>query len=449
MLLLFGAAFDRREVRQIRSMRPWGRSQSRLTTIKGFQAAQYEVAPAIRNIAGHREVETTTGNRSGQGRVDDSRHPWADRGALEGRALQPPWFRNVQPSRLRDVAADGRHDGRHFERKAASIAGHLKLSNLCWIYDSNRITNRRQTPVSRSAEDVATRFHGLRLERHAASGDANDLDMLGGGAIHVANNSADRPTLIIIDSHIAYGAPQQAGTPAPAHGEPLGEEEIRGNQAATTAGPRNAKFLVPDGVVGTFPSRHARPWWQGSRSLDGTVRILQGAVFRNLASQLYQMEHRRFARWAGTRTCPYSRPIPKAIASRDSSGKVFERPGAKCPLVDGRLSRPGPFDQDPVDLRWRWRFRKPTTTAAETCISAFANTPWGAVMNGMSLSKIRPFGSGFLIFSDYSRPAIRLAALMEIPVIYVFTHDFDRRRRGWSPRISQSSSCPRYVRFPD
>ena len=299
--------------------------------------------------------------------------------------------------------------------EAASIAGHLKLSNLCWIYDSNRITIEGNTGLAFS-EDVATRFmaYGWNVTR---VGDANDLDMLA-RAIHVAQNSTDRPTLIIIDSHIAYGAPSKQDTSA-AHGEPLGEEEIRGTKR-NYGWPEDAKFLVPEGVVDHFR--------QGMMDRGGKAREAWMALFESyktqfpdLASQLYQMEHRQLPEgW--DKNLPVFPPDAKGVASRDSSGKVLNVFAQNIPWLMGGSADLAPSTKTRLTFAEAGDFEA-NDYSGRNMHFGIREHAMGAIMNGMSLSKIRPFGSGFLIFSDYSRPAIRLAALMEIPVIYVFTHD--------------------------
>ncbi|HEY3738677.1 MAG TPA: transketolase [Bryobacteraceae bacterium] len=299
--------------------------------------------------------------------------------------------------------------------EAASIAGHLKLSNLCWIYDSNRITIEGNTGLAFS-DDVATRFmaYGWNVTR---VGDANDLDMLA-RAIRVANDTADRPTMIIIDSHIAYGAPSKQDTSA-AHGEPLGEEEIRGTKR-NYGWPEDEKFLVPDGVVDHFR--------QGMLDRGGKAReqwmakfVEYKAQFPDLAAQLYNMEH-RFLPEGWDKNLPEYPTDPKGVASRDSSGKVLNAFAQNIPWLMGGSADLAPSTKTRLTFKDAGDFEAGSYNGRNMHFGIREHA-MGAIMNGMSLSKIRPFGSGFLIFSDYSRPAIRLAALMEIPVIYVFTHD--------------------------
>ncbi|MDE3042429.1 MAG: transketolase [Nitrospirota bacterium] len=299
--------------------------------------------------------------------------------------------------------------------EAASLAGHLKLSNLCWIYDDNKITIEGHTELAFS-EDVATRFnaYGWNVTR---VGDANDLAMLE-GALTAFRNTEGRPTLIIVDSHIAYGAPHKQDTSA-AHGEPLGEEEIK--LAKRHYGwPEDAQFLVPPGVPEHFQNligtrgRAARERWM-------TRFTAYKMKYPELADALYRMQRRELpAGW--DQDLPTFPADPKGLAGRDASAKVLNAVAGRVPWLIGgsadlapstktRLIHAGAGDFSPADYGGR------------NLHFGIREHAMGAILNGLSLSKVRPFGSGFLIFSDYSKPAIRLSAIMEIPVIHVFTHD--------------------------
>ncbi|MBI4636785.1 MAG: transketolase [Candidatus Rokubacteria bacterium] len=299
--------------------------------------------------------------------------------------------------------------------EAASLAGHLGLANLCWIYDNNKITIEGHTEWAFS-EDVATRFiaYGWNVTR---VGDANDLAMLE-RAFRTFQRTADRPTLIIVDSHIAWGAPHKQDTSA-AHGEPLGEEEIRLTKR-NYGWPEDAKFLVPDEVRRHF----AEGVGQRGRALRAAWMAqfdAYGAKYPELADHLYRMQHRQLPEgW--DRDLPGFPPDPKGIASRDVSGKVLNVLAKNVPWLVG-----GSADLAP-STKTRLTFEEagdlaPATPAGRNMHFGVREHAMGAILNGLSLSKVRPFGSGFLIFSDYSRPTLRLAALMEIPVIYIFTHD--------------------------
>jgi transketolase len=299
--------------------------------------------------------------------------------------------------------------------EAASLAGHLALSNLCWIYDNNHISIEGHTEMTFS-EDVAGRFiaYGWNVTR---VGDANDLDRLK-RAFTTFKNTTDRPTLIIVDSHIAYGSPNKQDTSA-AHGEPLGDEEVRLTKRSY-GWPENAKFFVPDGVREHFDEgvgargRTSRAEWTE-----------QFGRYRNthpdLAQQLSLMQRRELPQgW--DEGFPVFPADEKGLASRDSSGKVLNALAQRTPWLLG-----GAADLAP-STKTRLTFDGAGDLSAENhggrnLHFGVREHAMGAIVNGLSLSKIRPFGSTFLIFSDYMRPAIRLSALMEVPAIYIFTHD--------------------------
>jgi transketolase len=300
-------------------------------------------------------------------------------------------------------------------QEAASLAGHLKLGNLCWIYDNNRITIEGHTHLAFS-DDVATRFigYGWNVTR---VGDANDLEMLD-RAFDTAKKTSDRPTLVIVDSHIGYGAPTKQDTHA-AHGEPLGEEEIR--LAKRFYGwPEDAKFLVPDGVREHFTAEMGA---RGAKLRGGWVARFEAYKQKYPAESdaLYRMQHRQLPDgWdKGLPTFPAD---AKGLAGRDASAKVLNAVAQNIPWLIG-----GSADLAP-STKTRLTFDGAGDFSAENYRGrnlhfGIREHAMGAIMNGLSLSKVRPYGSGFLIFSDYGRPPIRLAAIMEIPVIYVFTHD--------------------------
>lgn len=299
--------------------------------------------------------------------------------------------------------------------EAASLAGHLKLSNLCWIYDNNKITIEGHTDWAFS-EDVATRFigYGWNVTR---VGDANDLDMLE-HAFNTFQHTTGRPTLIIVDSHIAYGSPHKQDTSA-AHGEPLGEEEIKLTKR-NYGWPEDAQFFVPPGVRERFQ--------EGMGQRGHALREAWMAKFEQyrshypeLADHLYKMQHRQLPDgW--DKDLPVFPPDAKGLAGRDASGKVLNVLAQNVPWLLG-----GSADLAP-STKTRLTFEGAGDLTAEN--SGGRNLHFGvrehamgSVLNGLSLAKVRPYGSSFLIFSDYSRPALRLSALMEIPVIYIFTHD--------------------------
>jgi transketolase len=299
--------------------------------------------------------------------------------------------------------------------EAASLAGHLKLSNLCWIYDNNHITIEGNTALA-FTEDVATRFIGYQWNVTRV-GDANDLDMLE-RAFHTFQKTTDRPTLIIVDSHIAYGAPNKQDTSA-AHGEPLGEDEIRKTKR-NYGWPEDAKFLVPDGVREHFKAGIGKR----GRTLRNEWDALFGKYEKQhpaLADQLTRMQHRQLPEgW--DRDLPVFAADPKGLASRDSSGKVLNVLARNVPWLLSGSADLSPSTKTRLTLEEAGDFEA-DNYAGRNLHFGIREHAMGAVLNGLSLSKVRPCGSTFLIFSDYARPAIRLGAIMEIPVIYVFTHD--------------------------
>jgi transketolase len=299
--------------------------------------------------------------------------------------------------------------------EAASLAGHLELANLCWIYDNNKITIEGNTAWAFS-EDVATRFlgYGWNVIR---VGDANDLEMLS-RAFNTFKQTADRPTLIIVDSHIAYGAPNKQDTEA-AHGSPLGDEEIRLTKR-NYGWPEEAKFLVPDEVREHFAEGIGK---RGRAVRDDWFAKFEAYKIQYplLADHLFCMQHRQLPEgW--DKDLPIYPADENGIASRNSSGQVLNAVAMNVPWLIGGAADLAPSTKTRLTFEGAGDF-----TAGDYGGRNFhfgiREHAMGGIINGLSLSKIRPYGSGFLIFSDYGRPAIRLSALMEIPVIHVFTHD--------------------------
>jgi len=299
--------------------------------------------------------------------------------------------------------------------EAASLAGHLELSNLCWIYDNNKISIEGHTDWA-FTDDTATRFigYGWNVTR---VGDANDLEMLR-RALGVFHNTTDRPTLIIVDSHIAYGAPNKQDTGA-AHGEPLGEEEIRLTKRFY-GWPEDAKFLVPDGV-----REHLRDGI-GKRGRElHQAWLARFEDYRkqhaDLADHLHRMQRRQLPDgW--DRDLPSFPADPKGLASRDSSGKVLNAIAKNLPWLIGGAGDLAPSTKTRLTFEGAGDLT-PDNPGGRNMHFGVREHAMAAAVNGLSLSKVRAFGSGFLIFSDYARPALRLSALMEIPTIHVFTHD--------------------------
>lgn len=299
--------------------------------------------------------------------------------------------------------------------EAASLAGHLMLGNLCWIYDSNRITIEGHTDLAFS-DDVAARFlaYGWNVER---VGDANDTERIA-QAVEIFRHTNDVPTLIMVESHIGYGAPHKHDTSA-AHGEPLGVEEIR--LAKRSYGwPEDAKFLVPDGVREHFSA--------GIGQRGGELRAIWSAgmetyraKYPELADQIEKMQKRKLPDGWDT-DLPSFPADSKGLASRDSSAKVLNAIASHYPWLIG-----GAADLAP-STKTRLTFEAAGDIEAEkyggrNLHFGIREHAMGAIVNGLALSKIRAYGSTFLIFSDYMKPAIRLSALMQLPAITIFTHD--------------------------
>jgi transketolase len=299
--------------------------------------------------------------------------------------------------------------------EGASLAGHLKLANLCWIYDNNRITIEGNTALAYS-DDVATRFmgYGWNVTR---VGDANDLELLE-RAFRTFKNEKERPTLIIVDSHIAYGAPNKQDTSA-AHGEPLGEQEVRLTKRHY-GWPEEAKFLVPDGVREHFQAGMGA---RGQALRDAWMAGFDEykKQYPELADLGYRMLRRELpAGW--DRELPTFAADPKGIATRDASGQALNALAKNVPWLLGGSADLGPSCKTRLTFEGAGEFSA-ENFGGRNLHFGIREHAMGAILNGLSLSKIRPFGSGFLIFSDYGRAAIRLSALMEIPVIHIFTHD--------------------------
>jgi transketolase len=299
--------------------------------------------------------------------------------------------------------------------EAASIAGHLKLSHLCWIYDNNHITIEGNTSLA-FTEDVAVRFIGygwnvLRV------GDANDLERLD-QAFDAFKKEHERPTLIIVDSHIAYGAPHKQDTSG-AHGEPLGEEEIRLTKQRY-GWPEDAKFLVPDGVYEHFQEGIGR---RGKAVRDQWISLYEKykAQFPNLADQMLRIQRRELPDgWDAN--LPEFSPDEKGVAGREASSKVQNAIAQNVPWVIGGSADLAPSTKTRLTFEGAGDFSAENREGRNLHFGIREHA-MGAIVNGLALTKLRAYGSGFLIFYDYFRNPIRLSALMEIPTIFIFTHD--------------------------
>jgi len=299
--------------------------------------------------------------------------------------------------------------------EAASLAGHLKLSNLCWMYDHNSITLDGPADWSFS-EDVATRFIGYQWNVTRVS-DANDLTMLA-RAYETFQKTSDRPTLIIVDSHIGYGSPHKQDTNA-AHGEPLGEDEVR-LVKKFYGWPEDAKFLVPDGVKEHFRDgvgkrgRELRAQWA---KLFGEY----SEKYPELADRLSHMQHHELpAGW--DKNLPTFPADAKGLATRESSGKVLNTVAQNIPWVIGGSADLATSNKTTLKFEGAGDF-KAGNYAGRNLHFGVREHAMAAAVNGLTVSGIRAFGATFFNFSDYMRASIRLAALMEAPSIFIFTHD--------------------------
>jgi transketolase len=299
--------------------------------------------------------------------------------------------------------------------EAASLAGHLQLDDLCWIYDNNHITIEGKTKIT-FTEDVAARFLAYRWNV-LRLGDANDIRRIE-DALAIFRKTEGRPTLIILDSHIGYGSPHKVDTAA-AHGEPLGEDEVRLVKRAY-GWPENAKFLVPDGVMERFADGIGK---RGARLRREWEALFAGyrQQFPEFATEVDQMQRRELpAGW--DRDLPSFPADPKGIAGRDASGQVLNALAENIPWFLGGSADLGSSNKTTLKFPGAGDFEA-ETPGGRNFHFGIREHAMAAIVNGLSLSKLRAFGATFLIFSDYARPAIRLSALMEIPTIFVFTHD--------------------------
>jgi transketolase len=299
--------------------------------------------------------------------------------------------------------------------EAASLAAHLALDNLCWIYDNNHITIEGNTRIA-FTEDVEARFLGygwnvLRV------GDANDLARIG-HALEVFRLTKGRPTLIVLDTHIGYGSPHKQDTAA-AHGEPLGADEVRLTKRAY-GWPEDAQFLVPDGVQEHFA--------EGIGTRGAAAHGAWDALFEQyrerypeLAAEVDAMQRRELPPgW--DRDLPVFPADAKGVAGRDASGQVLNVLAKNIRWMLGGSGDLGPSNKTLLKFEGAGDLQA-ATPGGRTLHFGIREHAMAAIVNGLSLTKLRAFGATFFIFSDYARPALRLSALMELPTIFVFTHD--------------------------
>ncbi len=303
--------------------------------------------------------------------------------------------------------------------EAASMAGHLRLSNLCWIYDSNRVTIEGHTDIALT-EDVAARFlaYGWNVVRVT---DPNDLDRVE-RAYRAFLATADRPTLIVVHSHIGYGAPHKQDSPT-AHGEPLGVEEVRLTKEFFGFDP-DRSFVVPAEVpahfaanLGARGARLHREWTEASRRYR--------AQYPDLGEQLERLARRDLpAGWETT--LPVFPPSETGLSTRDASGKVLNAVAAKLPWLLGGAADLTPSTKTGLTFEFAGDFQPEGPLGnyrGRNLHFGVREYAMCAAVNGMALTGLRAFGAGFLIFTDYARGAIRLASLMDLPVLHIWTHD--------------------------
>jgi transketolase len=299
--------------------------------------------------------------------------------------------------------------------EAASLAAHLGLDNLCWVYDNNHITIEGKTRIT-FTEDVEARFlaYGWNVLR---VGNANDLERIE-HALEVFRKTKDRPTFIVLDSHIGYGSPHKQDTSA-AHGEPLGDDEVRLCKRAY-GWPEDKTFLVPDGVYEHFEAGIGARGAEARRKWTELFEAYR-TEYPDAATEIELMQRREPpAGW--DRNLPVFPSDPKGIAGRDASSKALNILAQNIPWFLGGSADLGPSNKTTLTYEGAGDF-EPDNRAGKNLHFGIREHAMAATVNGLSLSKLRAFGATFFIFSDYARPAIRLSALMELPSIFIFTHD--------------------------
>ncbi len=299
--------------------------------------------------------------------------------------------------------------------EAASLAGHLKLANLCWIYDDNQVSIEGPTELAFS-EDVLKRFEGYGWATHSVE-DANDCEAFA-AAVEQFLATTERPTLIRVRSVIGYGSPHKQGT-SKAHSDPLGEEEVRLTKRAY-GWPEDAQFLVPDGAKAQFAETLGERGRRLSRAWDeASARYAE--MFPHLAAALKLIQAGALP-GAWDAGLPTFEPDAKGIASREASGKALQALGPAIPWLVGGAADLAPSTKTLLEQPDAGAF-EPGSHGGRNFHFGVREHAMAACANGLALSGLRPYVGTFLVFSDYMRPAIRLAALMRLPVTFVFTHD--------------------------
>lgn len=299
--------------------------------------------------------------------------------------------------------------------EAASLAAHLRLANLCWIYDRNRVTIEGHTDLA-FTEDVAARFlsYGWNVVH---VGDANDLDRLA-WAYRRFLDTRERPTLIVVESHIGFGAPHKHDSPE-AHGEPLGPEEVRLAKQFYGWNP-DAQFLVPEGVVEHFRGQMGR---RGGEARTAWTQLFENyrRQYPGLADEIALMQRRELPEGWDRDLSTYATDA-KGISTRDASGQVLNTLARRVPWLIGGAADLAPSTKTRLTFDGAGDFQA-SSHGGRNFHFGVREHAMCALLNGMALCGIRPYGSSFLVFTDYARGAIRLSALMELPVIHIWTHD--------------------------
>jgi len=299
--------------------------------------------------------------------------------------------------------------------EAASIAGHLGLGNLCWIYDDNKITIEGETELTFS-EDVAARFRGLGWQAVEVN-DANDLAAIS-AALAQARQVTDRPTIVVLRSIIGFGSPNKANSHS-AHGAPLGEEEVKLTKRAY-GWPEDQSFLVPDEV--------RRDFAQGIGARGPAARAAWEAQYREYAAKFPKEAAELEAIWAGKLPAGWEQGVPtfptdpKGLATRVSSGKVLNALAPKFPWLIGGSADLAPSTMTMLEFPDAGHFG-PHDRRGRNLHFGIREHAMAAICNGLALSGLRPYGATFFVFTDYLRPSMRLSSLMKLAVTYIFTHD--------------------------
>ena len=396
-------------VRRIGQHGPTNEEAVSLEDIKQFRQMS-SVTPGHPEYSYTSGVETTTGPL-GQGVANSVGMAMAQRWMAD--RYNKPGF-PLYAYRIYALAGDGdMMEG--VSGEAASTAGHLKLSNLVWVYDSNLITIEGATSLAFS-EDVGARFaaYGWHV-MHLA--DANDTAGMA-ALLREAEGVTDRPSFIVVSSIIGYGAPHKQGT-REAHGEPLGDEEIKAAKRKY-GWPEDAQFLVPDGVRERFADRMGA---RGARLREEWMDLLTRyrEQYPDLAAELDQMDAQTLPEGWDTEI-PVFPADPKGVASRDSSQKVLNAIAKHVPWLIGGAADLAPSTKSNLTFEGAGNFSG-DSYGGRNLHFGIREHAMGSITNGMALAGLRAYCSGFLIFSDYMKPPIRLASIMELPVVYIFTHD--------------------------